>query len=70
MIQTNEQTQIEQVLVAGDLAKLTGDQRLAYYQRLCETLGKNRLVCLVVVPAASTLVAILSSNSRALGEYQ
>ena len=43
MIQTNEQTQIEQVLVAGDLAKLTGDQRLAYYQRLCETLGLNPL---------------------------
>ena len=43
MIQANEQTQIEQVLVAGDLAKLTGDQRLAYYQRLCETLGLNPL---------------------------
>ena len=43
MIQTNEQTQIEQVLVAGDLAKLTGDQRQAYYQRLCETLGLNPL---------------------------
>ena len=43
MIQTNEQTQIEQVLVAGDLAKLTGDQRLAYYQRLCESLGLNPL---------------------------
>ena len=43
MIQTNEQTQIEQVLVAGDLGKLTGDQRLAYYQRLCETLGLNPL---------------------------
>ena len=42
-MQTNEQTQIEQVLVAGDLAKLTGDQRLAYYQRLCETLGLNPL---------------------------
>ena len=43
MIQTDELTQIESVLVAGDLAKLTGDQRLAYYQRLCESLGLNPL---------------------------
>lgn len=43
MLQSQEMTQIESVLVAGDLAKLTGDQRLAYYQRLCESLGLNPL---------------------------
>ncbi len=43
MTQTDELTQIESVLVAGDLAKLTGDQRLAYYQRLCDSLGLNPL---------------------------
>ena len=34
MTKTDELTQIESVLVAGDLARLTSDQRLAYYQRL------------------------------------
>ena len=43
MTQTDELTQIESVLVAGDLAKLTGDQRLAYYQWLCASLGLNPL---------------------------
>ncbi len=43
MTQTDELTQSESVLVAGDLAKLTGDQRLAYYQRLCASLGLNPL---------------------------
>ena len=43
MIQGNELTQIETVLVAGDLAKLSADQRLTYYQRLCESLGLNPL---------------------------
>ena len=43
MTQVNELTQIETVLVAGDLAKLSADQRLTYYQRLCESLGLNPL---------------------------
>ena len=43
MTQTDELTQIDSVLVSGDLAKLTGDQRLAYYQRLCASLGLNPL---------------------------
>ncbi len=43
MIQTDELTQIESVLVAGDLARLNDDQRLEYYQRLCESLGLNPL---------------------------
>ena len=43
MTQANELTQIETVLVAGDLAKLNADQRLTYYQRLCESLGLNSL---------------------------
>ena len=43
MIQGNDLTQIETVLVAGDLAKLSADQRLTYYQRLCESLGLNPL---------------------------
>jgi hypothetical protein len=43
MTKTDELTQIESVLVAGDLARLTSDQRLAYYQRLCESLGLNPL---------------------------
>jgi hypothetical protein len=34
---------IEQVLVAGDLAKLTTEQRVAYYDRVCESLGLNPL---------------------------
>jgi hypothetical protein len=34
---------IEQVLLAGDLSKLTPDQRLSYYNRVCESLGLNPL---------------------------
>lgn len=34
---------IEQVLVAGDLAKLSPEQRLSYYQQLCDSLGLNPL---------------------------
>ncbi len=34
---------IEQVLVGGDLAKLTPDQRLSYYNRVCTSLGLNPL---------------------------
>lgn len=34
---------IETVLLRGDLSKLTEPQRLAYYTRLCETVGLNPL---------------------------
>jgi len=32
---------VENVLIMGDLSKLTPDQRLAYYNKLCRTLGLN-----------------------------
>ncbi|MCL8208650.1 MAG: hypothetical protein K6V97_11345 [Actinomycetia bacterium] len=34
---------LEQVVVHGDLAKLSPAERLAYYQRVCESLGLNPL---------------------------
>ena len=34
---------IEQVLVGGDLSKLTPPQRVTYYNRVCESLGINPL---------------------------
>lgn len=34
---------IEQVLLGGDLSKLSTEQRLTYYQRTCESLGLNPL---------------------------
>lgn len=36
-------TQIESVLISGDLQQLTAEQRITYYQRLCESLGLNPL---------------------------
>lgn len=36
-------TNIEQVLIGGDLAQLKPDERLSYYNRLCESLGLNPL---------------------------
>lgn len=32
---------IERVLVAGDLSKLTAEQRVSYYRRVCDSLGLN-----------------------------
>src|SRR5262245_614510 len=32
---------VEQVLLGGDLSKLTADQRIGYYNRVCESLGLN-----------------------------
>lgn len=32
---------IEQVAISGDLSKLNGEQRVAYYNRVCESLGLN-----------------------------
>lgn len=34
---------IERALLQGDLSQLTDEQRLAYYQRVCESLGLNPL---------------------------
>lgn len=34
---------VEQVLLGGDLSKLSSEQRLSYYQRTCESLGLNPL---------------------------
>lgn len=34
---------MERVITAGDLAKLSAAQRVAYYRRVCETLGLNPL---------------------------
>lgn len=36
-----EATDIERVLIGGDLAKLSADQRVAYYLDLCRELGLN-----------------------------
>lgn len=36
-------TAIESVLIGGDLAKLSAEQRVAYYNRTCESLGLNPL---------------------------
>jgi hypothetical protein len=36
-------TIVEEVLLGGDLSKLTPTQRTAYYTRVCETLGLNPL---------------------------
>ena len=38
-----QQAIIEQVLVMGDLARLTPDQRNAYYKAVCDSLGLNPL---------------------------
>ncbi len=32
---------IEQAAICGDLAKLTGEQRVAFYNKVCESLGLN-----------------------------
>lgn len=34
---------IEQVLVQGDLSKLSSDQRIVYYNGVCDSLGLNKL---------------------------
>ena len=39
----DQQAIIEQVLVMGDLARLTPDQRNAYYKAVCDSLGLNPL---------------------------
>lgn len=39
----NRAVAIEQVLIGGDLAKLTSDQRVEYYNSVCESVGLNPL---------------------------
>ena len=34
---------LEQVLIGGDLSRLTETQRLAYYRAVCQRLGRNPL---------------------------
>jgi len=39
----HENTIMEQVLITGDLAKLTPEQRMSYYMETCKSLGLNPL---------------------------
>jgi hypothetical protein len=39
----NDFGQIENVLIAGDLSKLTEEQRLTYFYKVCESVGLNPL---------------------------
>ena len=39
----SEAQAIERVLISGDLGKLTADQRVSYYQRVCASTGLNPL---------------------------
>lgn len=43
MQQSDAMSQIESVLIAGDLARLSSIQRETYYLKVCETLGLNPL---------------------------
>lgn len=40
---TDQIQTLEQVLVAGDLSRFTAEQKIIYYERLCESLGLNKL---------------------------
>lgn len=40
---TTTATDIERVLIQGDLSRLTAEQRIGYYKQLCETVGLNPL---------------------------
>lgn len=43
MTENKELSVIEQVLVMGDLGRLSTDQRVLYYNKLCDSLGLNPL---------------------------
>lgn len=43
LVAQNESEILERVLVGGDLSKLTSQQRLYYYKRVCDSLGLNPL---------------------------
>ena len=40
---TTQGTAVEQVVLMGDLVRLTPGQRVNYYRRVCESLGLNYL---------------------------
>lgn len=40
---TLDPTVVQQVLLGGDLSRLTADQRVSFYNRVCESLGLNPL---------------------------
>ncbi|MFM1889700.1 MAG: hypothetical protein RLZZ565_457, partial [Planctomycetota bacterium] len=40
---TVQATTIEQVLISGDLSRLTAEQRNIYYKSVCDSLGLNPL---------------------------
>lgn len=40
---TDAMQTIEQVLVTGDLTRFTAEQKIIYYERLCDSLGLNKL---------------------------
>lgn len=40
---TDTMQTIEQVLVTGDLTRFTAEQKIIYYERLCDSLGLNKL---------------------------
>ena len=53
--------QIEAVLITGDLAKLTPEQRLSYYKNVCESLGLNPLTkpfAYIILSGKLTLYAL------------
>ena len=41
MVRDDAASAIERVVVGGDLAKLTPEQRVAYYRQVCESMGLN-----------------------------
>ena len=41
MVRDDAASAIERVVVGGDLAKLTPEQRVAYYRQVCDSLGLN-----------------------------
>lgn len=43
VVERDDTAILEQVLVNGDLSKLSGHDRLAYYRKVCESLGLNPL---------------------------
>jgi len=43
VVQPDKASIIENVMIGGDLAKLTPDQRVSYYRQVCDSLGLNPL---------------------------
>jgi len=58
---------IEQVLIKGDLKALTEEQRIAYYNRVCESAGLNPLTqpfAYIVLNGKLTLYALRSATDQ------